>query len=81
MTINLYAAPIHLIDDLQEILDSNLQDKRLEKAFRDVQNDVEALHYLLKSVDKWQKGEYSNQTMYAAYNIFRKTRGQVSYEN
>lgn len=81
MTINLYAAPIHLIDDLQEILDSNLQDKRLEKAFRDVQSDIEALHYLLKVVSRWEKGEYSNQTMYAAYNIFRKTRGQISYEN
>lgn len=79
MTINRFSSPMHLADDIQEILDSNLEDKRLEKAFLDVKNDLEALHYLIKAIDLWQRGEYSSQTMAAAFNLYKSERGRVSY--
>lgn len=40
-----------------------------------------ALHYLISAVDKWERGEYSDQTLLASYNLYKSKRGRVSNED
>jgi len=77
--INTHASPLFLAEDVQHILDTEELDLRTRLALEDVHSDLEAIQEFIKSLDKWNRGHYSTQTLMAAYNIYCSNRARVKY--
>ena len=73
--INTHASPLFLSEDIQYILDTEELDLRTRFALEDVRSDLECMQEFIKVLDKWDKGNYSTQTLMAAYNIYVSKRG------
>jgi hypothetical protein len=73
--ISTYSSPLFLAEGIQHILDTEELDLRTRLALEDVQSDLEAMQEFMKTLDKWEKGNYTTQTLIAAYNIYVSARG------
>lgn len=82
MTINRFASPLHVKDDIDYLLlFETPTNSRVRRALKDISNDLEALSEMLRVVARWENGDYSDEVLLSGWNLYCKERGRVRYED
>lgn len=82
MTISKFSSPVFLKDDIDNILNNTEGlSSRVITALQDVSNDLESMQEVIRVIAKWEQGDYSDQALISAWNIYSGNRGKVRYKD
>lgn len=82
MTISRFSSPLFIKDEIDHILlFETPRNERVRKALRDISSDLEEMQEMIRVISRWELGDYSDQTLISAWNLYCRNRGVVRLED